>query len=397
MIYNFDEIIDRRNTNSIKYDFAKERGKPEDTIPLWVADMDFRTLPEVTQALVKVSEHGIFGYSEVKEDYFTTLYNWYSRHFGWNIKHEWLVKTPGVVYAIAAAIRAFTEKGDGVMIQRPVYYPFSETILANRRILVNNPLIYKEGVYQIDFEDFESKILSNNVKLFILCNPHNPVGRVWTREELIKLGDICLKHNVIVVADEIHADFIYEGYKHLVFASLKPEFGAITITCTAPSKTFNLAGLQVSNIFIQDRSLKDRFKEEIAKSGYSQLNTMGLVACRTAYEYGEEWLLQLKKYLTGNLIFVRSFLKERLPQIKLVEPQGTYLVWLDFNSLSLSDDDLEDLIVNKAKLWLDNGLMFGEEGKGFQRINIACPRKILEIAFEQLEAALNTGRTREFF
>ena len=388
MVYNFDEIIDRRNTNSIKYDFAKQRGKPEDAIPLWVADMDFKTLPEVTEALVKVSEHGIFGYSEVKEDYFTILYKWYSHHFGWNIRPDWLVKTPGIVFAIAMAIRAFTEKGDGVMIQQPVYYPFSETILANRRVLVNNPLIYCDGVYKMDFEDFESKIISNNVKLFVLCNPHNPVGRVWIREELIRLGDICLKHNVIVIADEIHADFIYEGYKHLVFASLKPEFGAMTITCTAPSKTFNLAGLQVSNIFIQDRNMKYRFEEEIVKSGYSQLNTMGLVACRAAYEYGDEWLSQLKTYLSGNLTFVRNFLKEQLPQIKLVEPQGTYLVWLDFSALGLSDSDLEDLISNEAKLWLDNGLMFGEEGRGFQRINIACPGKILERAFGQLEAAV---------
>lgn len=388
MVYNFDEIIDRRNTNSIKYDFAQQRGKPEDAIPLWVADMDFKTLPEVIEALVNVSQHGIFGYSEVKEDYFTTLYKWYSRHFGWNIRPDWLVKTPGIVFAIAMAIRAYTEKGDGVMIQQPVYYPFSETILANRRVLINNPLINDSGVYKMDFEDFESKIISNNVKLFVLCNPHNPVGRVWTREELIRLGDICVKHNVIVIADEIHADFIYEGYTHLVFASLKPEFGAMTITCTAPSKTFNLAGLQVSNIFIQDKNMKYRFEEEIVKSGYSQLNTMGLVACRAAYEHGTEWLSQLKTYLTDNLTYVRNFLKEKLPQIKLIEPQGTYLVWLDFSALGLSDSDLEDLIINEAKLWLDNGLMFGEEGRGFQRINIACPRKILERAFGQLEAAV---------
>lgn len=388
MVYNFDEVIDRKNTNSIKYDFAGQRGKPEDAIPLWVADMDFKTLPQVTEALVRVSEHGIFGYSEVREDYFTTLYRWYADNFGWHIRPQWLVKTPGIVFAIAMAIRAFTERGDGVLIQQPVYYPFSETILANKRVLVNSPLVYDKGVYRIDFEDFEAKIVSKKVKMFILCNPHNPVGRVWTEDELIKLGDICLRHDVIVVADEIHADFIYEGYKHLIFADLKPGFGNMTITCTAPSKTFNLAGLQVSNIFIQNANMKFRFEAEIVKSGYSQLNTMGLVACHAAYEYGAEWLSQLKAYLAGNLSFVRGFLAEKLPDIKLVEPQGSYLVWLDFNALGLTDNALEDLISNSARLWLDNGLMFGEEGRGFQRINIACPRQILTRAFEQLEKAI---------
>ncbi len=388
MVFNFNKIVDRRNTNSIKYDFAKQRGKPEDAIPLWVADMDFKTLPEVTDALVKASEHGIFGYSEVKEEYFTTLYNWYSDKFGWNIRPQWLVKTPGIVYAIAMAIRAFTKEGEGVMIQKPVYYPFSDTIVSNNRVLVNNPLVYRDGTYKMDLEDFEKKVISEKVKLFILCNPHNPVGRVWTRDELTGLGDICIKHNVIVVSDEIHADFIYEGHQHLIFASLKPEYANITITCTAPSKTFNLAGLQVSNIFIQNSYMKASFEEEIVKSGYSQLNTMGLIACHAAYEYGSEWLAQLKAYLSGNLSFIKGYLNERLPGIKLVEPEGTYLVWLDFNDLKLSDEELENLISNEAKLWLDNGLMFGEEGRGFQRINIACPRELLSRAFEQLEAAV---------
>ncbi len=391
MSYNFDEIIDRRNTNSIKYDFAKQRGKPEDAIPLWVADMDFKTLPEVTEALVKVSEHGIFGYSEVKEDYFNTLYSWYSEHFGWSIKPEWLVKTPGVVFAIAMAVKAFTDKGDGVMIQQPVYYPFSETILSNKRILVNNLLQYVNGSYKMNFEDFENKIIDNKVRLFILCNPHNPVGRVWTRDELVGIGDICIKHGVTVISDEIHADFIYDGYKHLIFASLKPEYADMTITCTAPSKTFNLAGLQVSNVFIQNRNMKFLFEQEIIKSGYSQLNTMGLVACHAAYKYGGEWLSQLKSYLSDNLSFIRSFLSENLPGVRLVEPQGTYLIWLDFSALGLSDNDLENLISNEARLWLDNGLMFGEEGRGFQRVNIACPREILARALKQLESAINKG------
>lgn len=388
MIHNFDYLVDRKNTNSIKYDFAKERGKKEDLIPLWVADMDFTSPPQVIEALVNVSKHGIFGYSEVKEDYFLALKKWFAKQYGWDISPTWLVKTPGVVFAISMAVRAFTKEGDGVLIQRPVYYPFSESINNNDRKLINSPLVYEDGAYHIDFEDFENKIIENHVKLFILCNPHNPVGRVWTKEELTRLGNICVKHNVIVVSDEIHADFIHPGYKHVVFADIKPEFADITITCTAPSKTFNLAGLQVSNNIIINRELKLTFKKEIVKSGYSQLNTMGLYACKTAYEYGEEWLIELKDYLYQNLEYVSNYLKQELPMLHLVKPQGTYLLWIDFSSLNLSETELEAFINEQAKLWLDGGTMFGPEGLGFQRINMACPRSILEQALFQLKTAI---------
>jgi cystathionine beta-lyase len=388
---DFDEIINRVGTNSIKYDFAAERGKPKDTLPLWVADMDFKTPQAVTDALTKAVQHGIYGYSESKADYFKAVKQWFWEHFDWSIESEWLVKTPGVVFAISTAIRAFTEEGDAVLIQQPVYYPFSEAIVTNRRKLINNALVYENGAYHIDFDDFEEKIIKNRVKLFILCSPHNPVGRVWTKEELTRLGTICMKHQVTVVSDEIHADFTYPGQTHTIFASINEEFLKNTILCTAPSKTFNLAGLQVSNIFIADRALRRRFREEIIRTGYSQLNTMGLIACQAAYEHGAEWLEELKKYLEGNLEFVRSFLSERICKVKLVDPQGTYLIWLDFQELDLSEEELEDLIVNKAKLWLDHGSMFGEEGKGFQRINIACPRSLLKKALEQLENAVNSG------
>ena len=388
-MYNyFDELVDRTNTNSLKYDFAVERGKPVDILPLWVADMDFKAPDAVLDVLTTASQHGIFGYSDTKEDYFNTLYHWFHTYFDWSIEKSWLVKTPGVVYAICTAIRGLTQKGDAVLIQQPVYYPFSEAITDNERLLVNNPLVYKDGKYSIDFEDFEAKIVEHKVKLFILCSPHNPVGRVWTKEELIQLGDICLKHGVLVVSDEIHADFIYDGYKHLIFANLKPEFLDITITCTAPSKTFNLAGLQVSNIFIPNQQIRAAFKKEIRKTGYSQLNNMGLLACKAAYDHGREWLDDLKAYLAQNLEFVRTFLQEKLPQIKLVEPQGTYLIWLDCKALNLTDKELEDLIVHKAGLWLDSGSMFGSDGEGFQRINIACPRSILEKALTRLEYAI---------
>lgn len=388
MTYDFNLITDRKNTNSLKYDFAVERGKTADILPLWVADMDFPTVPEVTQALVKASQHGIFGYTEVKEDYFNVLKSWFKAHYQWDIERKWLVKTPGVVYAVAMAIRAFTQKNAAVLIQRPVYYPFSEAIKSNERVLINNPLVYEDGKYHIDYIDFEEKIVKNQVKLFVLCNPHNPVGRVWTKEELIKLGDICVKHNVIVVSDEIHADFIYPGHRHHVFAGLKPEFADLTITCTAPSKTFNLAGLQVSNVLISNSSLKALFKAEIVKSGYSQLNTMGLIACKAAYEYGETWLQDLKAYLYGNLVFTKEFLEKHIPEVNLIKPEGTYLLWIDFNGLGLSEEALEDLIVKKAGLWLDAGTMFGPEGLGFQRINIACPRETLNLALTQLKDAV---------
>lgn len=389
MTYNFDEIIERRDTDSLKYDFAAKRGKPDGLLPLWVADMDFRTPPCVMDALMEKSAHGIFGYSESREDYFKVLQGWFSRRFDWQVHPDWLVKTPGVVFAVCAAIRALTQEYDAVLIQQPVYYPFTESVEANRRKLVVNELVYDGSTYHIDFEDFEQKIEEHNVKLFILCNPHNPVGRVWTRDELIRMGDICAAHGVTVISDEIHADFIYPGHAHAVFANLKPEFETITVTCTAPTKTFNLAGLQVSNIFVANRTLRHRIRQEMNRCGYSQINVMGLVACKAAYQKGEDWLEALKGYLEDNLKYLRAYLQKHIPEIKLVEPQGTYLVWLDCKALKLSDKALDELIVSRAKLWLDAGTMFGQGGSGFQRINIACPRSVLKQALEQLESAVH--------
>ncbi len=385
---DFNEIIPRSNTNSIKYDPAR-RSMPEDLLPLWVADMDFRTPSCVMDALIEKCRHGIFGYSDSGKAYFNTLQSWFSRRFNWQVQPEWLVKTPGIVFAVCTAIRSLTCEGDAVLIQPPVYYPFAAGVRANNRRLVTNELVYDGDGYTIDFEDFEQKIIDNSVKLFILCSPHNPVGRVWTRDELTHMGDICLRHGVIVVADEIHADFVYPGHEHFVFTALKPEFADIAVTCTAPSKTFNLAGLQVSNIFIASNVLRDRFKEDLKRCGAGLVNVMGLVACQAAYEGGEAWLEELKVYLTENLAFLREFVAAHIPGVRLVEPQGTYLVWLDFGGLSLSVDALDDLIVRKAKLWLDAGTMFGQGGDGFQRINIACPRAVLKKALEQLEQAVS--------
>ena len=388
MQYPFDRLTDRRNTDSLKYDFAEKRGKPRDILPLWVADMDFPAPPAVIEALTEKSRHGIFGYSEGREDYFAALSGWYQRNFDWEINPEWLVKTPSVVFAICAAIRAFTKEQDAVLIQQPVYYPFTESIVSNNRKLVVNQLVYTDGKYTIDLRDFEEKIVQNQVKLFILCSPHNPVGRAWTKEELTAMGDICVRHGIIVISDEIHADFVYPGRSHLVFAGLKPVFSEITVTCTAPTKTFNLAGLQISNILISNSTLRSRFRHEIEKAGYSQPNVMGLVACRAAYTYGQEWLDQLRAYLAGNLDCVRQFLRTRIPQIRLVEPEGTYLVWLDCRGLGLNDQQREQLLVEKAGLWLDTGTMFGAGGEGFERVNIACPRATLKEALDRLQKAV---------
>lgn len=388
MTYSFDKIIDRRGTDSLKYDLAAKRGMPEDIIPLWVADMDFPAPPEVLEALVEKSRHGIFGYSDtIGDDYFNALADWYASRFNWHLSPKWLVKTPGVVFAICTAIRALTEEGDAVLIQEPVYYPFAGSVRANNRNLVVNELVYRDGRYYIDFDDFEDKIARNRVRLFILCSPHNPVGRVWSEEELAAMGEICLKYGVKVVADEIHADFVYPGYRHHVFETIRPEFADMTITCTAPTKTFNLAGLQISNVFISNTELRKKFKQELEKTGYSQPNIMGLVACKAAYRYGAQWLEDLKSYLVSNLALVRDFLAQELPSVRLVEPEGTYLLWLDFRALNLPDKELNDLIVQKAGLWLNAGPMFGAGGEGFQRINIGCPAATLQKALERLKKA----------
>ncbi len=387
-MYDFDKVIDRHGTNCLKFDFAKERGKNGDELSLWVADMDFQVAKPITDALQAQVNHGIYGYTEVKSDYFDIVKNWFKDNFDWEIKKGSLVKTPGVVYAIAMAVKAFTKEGEAVIIQQPVYYPFSEMIIANNRKLVNSPLVLKDGRYEIDFEDFEKKIVENNVKLFILCSPHNPVGRVWSVEELKRIGDICIKHDVVIFSDEIHADFVYEPNKHHVFASLGESYAANSVIATAPSKSFNIAGLQVSNIFIENKKLRDAFRNEIVKSGYSQLNTMGLAAARAAYESGKEWLDEVRAYIKDNLIFFRDYLKENIGELSLIEPEGTYLVWVDFRKLGLSEKQREDLIVNKAKLWIDSGAMFGVDGEGFERFNIACPRSYLKKALDSLKKAV---------
>lgn len=388
MTFDFDAIIDRRDTESLKYDFSHKHNLPPDILPLWVADMDFRSPPEVIEALKARCDHGVFGYSESTQPYYDAVAKWMNTSYGYAVCPEWLVKTPGVVFGICAAMRALTSEGDAVLIQQPVYYPFADSIRHNARKLVVNRLVYEHGRYRIDFEDFERRITQENVRLFVLCSPHNPVGRVWTKDELRRMGEICLRYGVIVISDEIHADFTYPGHPHTVLSTLGEAIEQNCVLCTAPTKTFNLAGMQVSNFFIANSEIRKSVQKELYRTGYGHIGAMNLIACRVAYESGREWLDALRAYLFENLDYVRKFVGGRLPGIRLVEPEGTYLVWLDFSGTKKSAAQLEELIVHGAKLWLDAGEMFGEGGEGFQRINIACPRTILRHAFEALERAL---------
>ena len=388
MEYNFNNVIDRHGTNSIKTDLAVARGKPADVLSLWVADMDFPTSPAILEALHNKIDHGIFGYSCLDESFHTALANWMKNEHNFTFDRRELVTTPGVVFGLASAIKAFTKEGESVLIQTPVYYPFKNMIEANNRRTVTSSLFEKDGKWQIDFEDFEQKIVENEVKLFILCSPHNPVSRVWTRDELKRMADICLKHNVIVFADEIHNDFVYEPNVHTVFSTLSTEVAENSVVSMSVSKTFNLAGLQFSTNFIKNPALRAKFKAERDKTGYDEPSLMGLVAARAAYESGKPWLEDLKNHLRSNIEFVRNYLAERLPNVRLIEPEGPFLLWLDFSSLGYSDSELDDLIVNKAKVWLDRGTMFGPEGDKYQRINIATPQPLLREALDRIAAVL---------
>lgn len=385
---DFDRIIDRKNTRCLKYDFAVKRGMPEDVLPLWVADMDFETSSYIEDALTERVQEGIFGYSDVQTPYFEIIRDWMVRHHDWEPQEKWLIKTPGVVFALAMAVKAYTDPGDKVLLQQPVYYPFSEVITDNGREVVSNDLVLTEdGTYKIDFADFEQKIIANGIKLFLLCSPHNPVGRVWTKEELEKIGDICVKHGVTVVSDEIHNDFIWEG-THTVFAGIKKEFADISVTCTSPSKTFNLASMLISNIFIPNQILRRKFRKEMDRAGISQLSVLGLVATEAAYAHGDEWYAAMKNYVRDNIAFARAYVEENLPGVRMIDTQGTYLIWLDFRQTGLTVEELDHKIIYEAGLWLDSGKIFGKTGEGFERINVACPRAVLQEALDRIQGIL---------
>lgn len=383
---DFNAHIERRGTGAIKYN-TESRQMPPDVIPLWVADMDFAAPNCVCTALQKRVEHGIFGYTQSGDGYFAALHGWMHRRFGYSIRPEWVVQTPGVVFALYAAVRALTEPGDAVIIQEPVYYPFAQAVKATGRRLVSVPLRLQNGRYEMDLQGFAENATRENAKLFILCSPHNPVGRVWEKEELLAVGDICERLGMRVISDEIHADFIFPGHTHRVFAALKPSFAQFTVTCTAPSKTFNLAGLHAANIFAENPEIKKKLEAELRLTGYSLPNLMGIISCQAAYEGGEPWLTELLAYLKGNLDFLSQRLSE-IPGVSLVRPEGTYLAWLDFRALSLTDAQLNDFLINSARLWLSPGTAFGRGGELFQRLNFACPRPLLATALERLSQAV---------
>ena len=395
MNHNFDTLVNRKNTDCIKYDCATEFGVPEDALPMWVADMDFPAPVPVLDALRRKVDHGIFGYPAVKPDYGQAVTGWFARRFGWEARPEWMLRTPGVVFALSMAVRAYTRPGDAVLIQPPVYHPFFTVIENNRRRVVESPLILRDGRYEMDFDGLEQAVIQNNVRLMLLCSPHNPTGRVWTAAELRTLGDICLRHGVIVASDEIHCDFTFPGHPHTPFVKAAPDMAARSVVCTAPSKTFNLAGLQASNIFIPDADLRRRFSAELEACGLDGPNALGLEACKAAYTHGDAWLDALLVYLRGNVDYMKDFLERELPELRLIEPEGTYLAWVDFSALGLDPNALHDLVANRARLWLDDGRIFGRQGEPFQRFVLACPRLIVEEGLRRLKRAVKKMRNEE--
>ncbi len=393
MMFDFDTVIDRRHTFSLKYDFNESRGYPPDALPFWIADMDFRTAPCVTDALARAVSHGIFGYADMDDSYFEAVRRWFRQNFRWDVKREWLVKTAGIVPALNAAVRAYTKPDDAVMIQPPVYQSFAAAIENNGRRIVKSPLIRRGQKYSMnDLEDIERRIVLNNVKLTFLCSPQNPTGRVWTREELAQYSAICRRHHVRIVVDEIHCDFTYPGYTHTAFGTLGEEDTRNAVICTAPTKTFNISGLQDANIWIPDPAMRAAFQKELLASGTLHPNLMGLIAGRAAYTSGKPWLDALKAYLLRNLNYVRSFLSANLPCIKLIEPEGTYLLWLDFRYYGLTDAALEMKLRNDARLRVNMGNVFGSEGSGYIRLNIACPRATLEEGMNRLYEAFKSQK-----
>ena len=387
-MYDFDTPAERHGTDCLKFDAAEARHRSPDLLSLWVADMDFPTAPEIVDAVCDRTRHGIFGYTMPGPAYYEALDSWCTRRHGWHVPAEQVTFTPGVVYALAAAVRAFTMPGDAVVIQQPVYYPFASVVCDNGRVLVNAPLAYDDGAYSIDFDAFEQTVRESAAKLFLLCNPHNPAGRAWTADELTRLGEICERNGVLVVSDEIHMDFARPGHGHVPFLTLHGEFAKFAIACTSASKTFNLAGLQIANTVIPDPKLRRMFRNAVAATGFAEGNTLGLVATQAAYEHGEPWLEELKAYLEGNWVLVADVLEQRTPQLKLVEAESTYLAWIDCRALGLHGADLQRFIEDEAGLWLDCGDMFGKDGDGFIRINIATQRAYLARALDQLACAV---------
>ena len=372
--FDFDEIVDRRGTDCLKWD----GGSADGVLPMWVADMDFRTAPCVIEALRRRVDHGVFGYEHVPDSYYEAVINWFGRRHGWWTRREWIIYTSGVVPAVSAVIKAMTSPGDKVLVQTPVYNCFFSSIRNNGCVTEASKLVYAGGTYTVDFDDFERRAADPQVKVFLLCNPHNPAGRVWTEPELRRMGDICMRHGVFVIADEIHCDIVMPGYKYTPFASLSDEFLAHSATCTAPTKTFNIAGTQIANIVAADGDVRRRIDRAVNINEVCDVNPFGVAALQAAYDEGGEWLGALLGYLYGNYECLRAFFADRLPQIPVTKLEGTYLVWLDCAALGKPAETIVDELLRCKGLWLNGGGMYGEHDHPFVRMNIACPRSVLE-------------------
>lgn len=383
-MFNFDEVIDRKGTNCAKWDTIEDNHKPADVLPMWVADMDFKSPHKIEEALLKRVQQGVYGYSIIPDEYLEAVISWMKRRHDFDVDKSWLVPTPGVVTALKICVNAFTKEGDSIIINKPVYYPFDASIILNHRHVVENPMVLKDGHYEMDYEAFEQAIVDHDVKMFILCNPYNPIGKVWKEEELKKIGIICQKHHVMVVADEIHQDFVYRDHVHIPFYNVDETFKDFSIILTAPSKTFNLAGLQTSNIIIANESLRQAYQETMNKCGVNAPNFLGIIACQCAYNECELWVDEMLEYVYDNFMYFDDFLKNNLPHIRLIEPEGLYLAWVDFRECGLLQDELEKVMLEKAGLWLDEGYIFGTGGEGFERFNLAVPRSTVEDACQRL-------------
>lgn len=387
-MYNFDEIIDRKGTNSIKWDTITKKYNQDDLLPMWIADMDFKILPEIMDAVISRARHMTYGYTFPGEEYFDSIIKWNKKRHGFDVKKEWISVSPGVIPAIKAAIYGFSDVNDKILILTPVYTPFHNSVKEAKRVLITSSLVYDGEKYNIDFDDFENKIKSG-VKLFIMSNPHNPLGRVWTKEELKKVADICYKYGVIVLSDEIHSDIIYKNKKHIVFNTVLEEAKNISIVCQAPSKTFNIAGLVTSHVIIENENIRKQMQESMSSIGIELINIFGIAACQAAYTHGEQWVDEMVEYVEGNADFVCQYIREKLPLVKTYKPESTYLMWLDFRAYNLEQEDLMVKLVNEGKVVLSSGTDYGLEGKGFVRLNIGCPRSMLKECIDRMAKVFN--------
>ncbi len=389
MKFNFNEKVDRSKNHAAKWEEMGGKFGSNDLLPMWIADMDIKTAPEIVEAIKEKAEQAIFGYVYRPASYYETAAAWCEKRFGYKIDPKTLIHSPGVVPSMNMLVKMLTKEDEKVLIQIPVYPPFAASVKTGKRTLVTNELIKDEnGYYTIDFEDLEKKLSDEKVTLMILCNPHNPVGRVWKKEELQKIGDLCVKYNVRILADEIWRDLVLPGYSHTPIASLSREIENITITCFSPTKTFNIAGLQASfAVFPREEEWK-AFDNELGEMDIKRNNPFSLVGFEAAYNHGEEWLSELLAHLDGNAQYVVDFVKERLPEIKTVKPEGTYLMWLDFNGLNITPEEITDMLIKDAKVAMNDGASFGANGKGFARMNIACPRYMVEDAMARIEKAV---------